>query len=117
MSENTTCCRVDVDENLIKMAKTTLQEESELISHKAKIFSLLGNEVRLKIVLLFLEYERMCVCDLADVLEMKQSPISQHLRKLKDAGVLENKREGMTIFYSIPLSIKQELQKLIKKYS
>lgn len=114
MSNDTNCCRIDVDESLLQRAKLTLSKRRELITHKAKIFSLIGNEVRLKIMFLFLEYERMCVCDLADVLEMKQSPISQHLRKLKDAGLLENKREGMTIFYFIPQDLKVELAQLIK---
>ena len=114
MDNSTNCCRVDVDESLLQNAKLTLSQEQKSIAHKAKIFALLGNEVRLKIMYLFLEYERMCVCDLGDVLEMKQSPISQHLRKLKDASLLENKREGMTIFYFIPTALKAEIQKLIK---
>jgi len=111
---NTTCRRMDVDESLLQNAKLTLSKEKKSIVHKAKIFALIGNEVRLKIMFLFLEYERMCVCDLGDVLEMKQSPISQHLRKLKDAGLLENKREGMTIFYFIPADLKEEIGQLIK---
>jgi len=56
----------------------------------------------------------MCVCDLADVLQMKQSPISQHLRKLKDGGVLQNKRDGMTIFYFVNENIKESLIKIIE---
>jgi ArsR family transcriptional regulator len=44
---------------------------------------------------------------------MNQSPISQHLRKLKDVGLLENKREGLTIFYSIPQDKKEQLRKII----
>jgi len=114
MNNSIDCCRIDVDEQLLQNAKLTLSKEKKLIEHKAKIFSLIGNEVRLKIMFLFLEYERMCVCDLGDVLQMKQSPISQHLRKLKDAGLLENKREGMTIFYSIPHELKAEIGQLIK---
>ncbi|HIE36504.1 MAG TPA: ArsR family transcriptional regulator, partial [Candidatus Omnitrophica bacterium] len=48
-------------------------------SFKSSIF--FSKDFAIKIVRLFLCYEKMCVCDLADVLEMKQSPISQHLRK------------------------------------
>lgn len=114
VSEEVKCYRLDVDENLLHMAKSTLSLNKDLISYKAKVFSLLGNEVRLKIMYLFLQYEKMCVCDLGDVLEMNQSPISQHLRKLKDAGLLENKREGMTIFYSITSDVKADIEQLIK---
>lgn len=114
MNNPISCRRAKIDESLIQDAKETLSKDKASIAYKAKIFSLLGNEVRLKIMFLFLEYERMCVCDLGDVLKMRQSPISQHLRKLKDAGLLENKREGMTIFYFIPIELKEEMKKIIK---
>ena len=110
-----TCCRESVDEKLIENGIKYLEEENKSIISQAKIFSLLGNEVRLKIMMLFLKYETMCVCDLSDILQMKQSPISQHLRKLKDGNLLENKREGMTIFYFIPQSIKTEINSILKE--
>ena len=114
---DTSCCRVDVDADLIEEAKKCLASKEAYLSEQAKTFSLLGNEVRLKIMTLFLEFERMCVCDLGDVLEMKQSPISQHLRKLKDGGLLVNKREGMTIFYSINPAKKAILEQVLKDKS
>jgi len=112
---DTSCCRVDVDADLIEEAKKSLVSKEETLIEQARTFSLLGNEVRLKIMTLFLEFERMCVCDLGDVLEMNQSPISQHLRKLKDGGLLVNQREGMTIFYSIAPDKKRELTQLLKE--
>lgn len=114
MNESLTCCRFEIDDDLIKSAKSLLNDEREELNNKAKLFSLLGNDVRLSIVRLFLCYEKMCVCDLADVLEMKQSPISQHLRKLKDGAILNSKRDGMTIFYSIEESMKETLIKIIE---
>ena len=99
---------------MLESAKTLLKDDDKALKNKAKLFSLLGNEVRLKIVRLFLCYEKMCVCDLADVLDMKQSPISQHLRKLKDGGVLKNKRDGMTVFYSIEENVSDTLKKIIE---
>ncbi len=114
---DTGCCRIDVDTDLIEEAKRSLDLKEIIISEQAKTFSLLGNEVRLKIMTLFLEFERMCVCDLGDVLEMNQSPISQHLRKLKDGGLLVNKREGMTIFYSINPAKKAMLEQMLKDRS
>ena len=113
MKDTTTCLRTNVDEALINSAKEDVLSNSETLESKAKLFSLLGSDVRLKIVYLLLKYEKMCVCDLSDVLEMKQSPISQHLRKLKDAGVLENRREGLVIFYSVPSSMRPIIKSLI----
>ncbi len=113
MNNLISCCRVEIDDNLIKNAKVLLKTDEKVISERAELFALLGNEVRLKIVRLFLSYEKMCVCDLADVLEMKQSPISQHLRKLKDGKILVNKRKGMTIFYSLSPDRLEQLTKII----
>jgi len=114
MNAPLSCYRVKIDDKLIEGAKSLLKDDNSTLENKAKLFSLLGNEVRLKIVRLFLCYEKMCVCDLADVLEMKQSPISQHLRKLKDGGILKSKRDGMTIFYSIQTDISDTLKKIIE---
>lgn len=114
MRDELSCCRTSVDEELIESAKSCLQKNESFLLHQAKVFSLLGNDVRLKIVRLFLEYEKMCVCDLADILQMNQSPVSQHLRKLKDGGLLLNKREGMTIFYFINPEEEASLTQLIK---
>ncbi len=114
MTNATQCLRQNVDIELINKAKEELSKAGERLEKDAIVLSLLGSVVRLKIIYLFLKFERMCVCDLSDVLEMNQSPISQHLRKLKDAGLLENKREGLTIFYSIPSDKKEQLKKLIK---
>ncbi len=114
MNESENCCRIDINNILIQNATILLQDEKNLLEQKSKLFSLLGNEVRLKIIRLFLDYDKMCVCDLSDVLEMNQSPISQHLRKLKDGGILVSKRNGMTIFYSVKPSIKEHLTNIVK---
>ncbi|MDF1877071.1 winged helix-turn-helix transcriptional regulator [Sulfurimonas sp. SAG-AH-194-L11] len=114
MNNTLSCCRIEIDEDLIGSAKALLESDDNALMQKAKLFSLLGNDIRLKIVRLFLCYEKMCVCDLADVLAMKQSPISQHLRKLKDGEVLNSKRDGMTIFYSLQESKRETLSKIIE---
>ena len=115
MSQVISCIRVNVDEKAINDGMALIKQEDRILREKAKFFLLLGNEVRLKIVRLVLEFGRMCVCDLADVLRMKQSPVSQHLRKLKDGGILISKREGMTVLYMISPSVVDEIKKCIKE--
>lgn len=61
----------------------------------------LANETRLKIVCLLIENE-LCVCELMEVLGMNQSCISNHIKILRSLGIIEAKREGKWIFYSIP---------------
>lgn len=109
MTKLTACKRASVDTLMIESAQDMLGIRENEIEQRVKLFALLGNEVRYKIILLLLNVERICVCDLADILQMNQSPISQHLRKLKDSGILKNKREGMTIYYAIAPEKKNEI--------
>jgi predicted transcriptional regulator len=102
MTNTINCVRDKNNDVLVKKAKKDLSKNA-----------LLGSEVRFRIVYLLLNNKELCVCDFCDILEMNQSPISQHLRKLKDAGILENKREKLAIFYFIPYSMREILQLLI----
>jgi DNA-binding transcriptional ArsR family regulator len=74
--------------------------------------ALAGNEVRLKIVYLLEEEKELCPCDLADILGMSIPAVSQHLRKLKDGNIVETRKEGQTIYYSLT----QENLKILKPF-
>jgi DNA-binding transcriptional ArsR family regulator len=50
-------------------------------------------------------HKEMCVCDIAEVLELSDSAVSQHLRRLKDKNILTTRRKGQTIYYSLVLNI------------
>jgi len=95
------CVRVFRDEQQINKCKQRINEAKVSLSGIAQILALAGNEVRFKILLLLQEEQRLCVCDLAEILEMKIPAISQHLRKLKDGKLLIPEREGTTIYYSV----------------
>ncbi len=114
MQDSTNSCVTNFNKTHIEDSKQIINTNNKTLKEESKIFSLLGNEVRIKIVFLIIKYEKLCVCDISDILEMNQSPISQHLRKLKDAGILENKRDGLTIFYFIPNHMKKKLELLIE---
>ena len=59
-----------------------------------------GDVTRIKILCVLLQSE-MCVCDLAQTLNMTQSAISHQLRMLKQMKLVTNRREGKTVFYSL----------------
>ena len=64
-------------------------------------FKNLAEETRLKILLLtFLEKE-MCVCEYTQVMELSQPKISRHLAQLRKYGLLNDRKEGKWVFYSI----------------
>ncbi len=60
-----------------------------------------GNLQRLKILYLLHAHKEMCVCDIAEVLALTDSAVSQHLRKLKDRNIVKTRREKQTIYYSL----------------
>ncbi|MCA9734118.1 MAG: winged helix-turn-helix transcriptional regulator [Deferribacteres bacterium] len=64
-----------------------------------------GNEQRLKILYLLHAHHELCVCDLAEILELTDSAISQHLRKLRDRNLVKTRRQGQTIFYSLAKNV------------
>ena len=104
------CIRAEADLRQINKCKKRISEVENTIGYLSKVFSLTGNEVRMKILFLLLEENELCVCDLSDILNMKIPAVSQHLRKLKDAGIIRNRKEAQTIFYSLIPEMKQLLQ-------
>ena len=102
MSNNANkCIRVLADVNQINYCKDDLVRIEPQTKSLASVFGLSGNQVRLKILFLLFKESQMCPCDLSDVLEMTIPAVSQHLRMLKDGGLVTDKKAGQTIFYSV----------------
>lgn len=111
MGKNT-CIRVFADQNQIKQCREKVSANSKSFSLLGNILSLAGNEVRLKILYLLEEENELCPCDLSDILGMSVPAISQHLRKLKDGNIIEARKVGQTIFYSL----RSENLKILKPF-
>lgn len=67
---------------------------------KVKVLKALGDETRLKIIE-FLKNGEKCVCEIVPYIGTSQSNISQHLRILKDANIVVDRKEGKSIYYSV----------------
>ena len=67
---------------------------------KMKILKALSDETRLKI-LEFLEDGEKCVCEIVPYIGTSQSNVSQHLRILKEANIVTDRKEGRSIYYSV----------------
>jgi len=94
------CCEtVEVHEDLLKIVNETMPEENELYD-LAELFKVFGDSTRIRILFVLFETE-VCVCDLAQALNMTQSAISHQLRILKQNKLVKNRREGKSIFYSL----------------
>lgn len=83
------------------------------LGHAAEIFHALSDETRLQLLDLLAEGEQ-CVCDLTDALKTGQSRLSFHLKTLKDAGLLIDRRDGRWVYYALNQEAIEELDELVK---
>ncbi|WP_291967299.1 metalloregulator ArsR/SmtB family transcription factor [Caloramator sp.] len=79
-----------------------------------KIFKALGHPIRYKIVKFLIDGPE-CVCKLNENIEFSQSNLSQHLRILKDAGVVKGEKVGLNIHYSLASEEIKELFEVAEK--
>jgi ArsR family transcriptional regulator len=89
-----------------------------LIKSELKLFEALANETRLRILIL-LAHKELCVCHLEWALKMTQAKISRHLTVLKNAGLVDERRDGLWIFYSLTQprnGLETDIQKHLKAH-
>ncbi len=66
-----------------------------------EVFKALGDPTRLRIVQLLAQHGEVCVCIIVNELEMNQPAVSHHMAKLKQAGLLNSRKDGQWIHYSL----------------
>src|SRR3954471_10202131 len=77
-----------------------------------ELFHALSDETRLGIIELLRKGER-CVCELTDTLDAAQSRLSFHLRVLKDAGLVRDRKEGRWVHYELVADAFEEIETLV----
>lgn len=78
-----------------------MTENEKLISDaRAKIFKALAHPSRMFIVEKIKDQPH-CVCELADMIGVDQSTTSKHLSILKNVGIVEDRKKGTTVYYSL----------------
>lgn len=107
-----TCIRLQADIIQIKTCREKLKTNAKSFLKLGQVLALAGNEARLKILFLLEEEGELCPCDLSDILGISIPAVSQHLRKLKDGNIVETRKEGQTIYYSLT----QENLKIVKPF-
>ena len=91
------CEEVCTHPDILDRVKPEMPDEERLYD-LAELFKVFGDTTRIRILYTLFEAE-MCVCDIAELLNMTQSAISHQLRILKQAHLVRNRREGKTVFY------------------
>lgn len=82
------------------------------VARLARLFHALSDETRLKIVERLLSGEQ-CVCNLMEPLGLGQSHLSFHMKTLKDAGLVSDRRAGRWIHYSLNPGTLTEIQNFV----
>mgnify|MGYP003531617766 CR=1 FL=1 len=94
------CCEAhELHRELLEIVNKTMPEETELYD-LAELFKIFGDSTRIRILFVLFEAE-VCVCDLAQVLNMTQSAVSHQLKILKNAKLIKNRREGKMVYYAL----------------
>lgn len=97
---NVECCDfIHAHEDIVEKVRGTMPGEDTLYD-LTELFRIFADSTRVRI-LYVLEESEMCVCDLAALLGMTQSAISHQLRALKNARLVNARRDGKTVFYSL----------------
>jgi DNA-binding transcriptional ArsR family regulator len=94
------CAVRGVDPDRVAAVKDRLIDAAEA-AQLADLFKLLADPTRARLLHALLEAGELCVCDLAETIEMPESSVSHALRLLRTAGVVRNRRAGRMIYYSL----------------
>lgn len=94
-----TCEFMHVHDEIVSRVEQVMPDEQQLLE-LSEFFKVFGDSTRIKI-LYVLSQSEMCVCDIATLLQMGQSAISHQLRILKQMRLVNFRREGKTVFYSL----------------
>lgn len=80
----------------------------------ATLFHALSDQTRLELIEKLKGGER-CVCELTDALQAGQSRLSFHLRVLKEAGLIHDRREGRWMYYSLNREGLEDIEDFVKE--
>jgi ArsR family transcriptional regulator, arsenate/arsenite/antimonite-responsive transcriptional repressor len=75
----------------------------------AEVAKALGDPIRLQLVdVLRTHAGKVCVCELVPLFDISQGTLSHHLKKLRDAGIVDSERQGLwAYYYVIPEALKE----------
>ena len=99
MNEMEHCEVAHEHEKKVRELKSRMPDEDRLYD-LAELFKCFGDSTRIRILFALFESE-MCVCDIASTLDMTQSAVSHQLKILKNARLIDFRREGKSVIYKL----------------
>ena len=100
MSKNEFSCDCNVIHQEVVDTVLRKMPNEDTFNKLADLFKLIGDTTRCRI-LFALDQKEMCVCDLANVLNMTKSSVSHQLAVLRRSGVVKCRRSGKEVYYTL----------------
>lgn len=88
--------------------------ESKNLSNLCDMLSIISQENRMQIICLLNKNKELCVCEIIEILWLKQNLVSHHLMMLKNIWILKRRKDWKQVYYSINQDYYDELMKQIK---
>jgi len=99
MKDDTVCEVNLIDRENVELVKSRMTGRKQA-RQMAEFFKTLSDPARMRIMEA-LSIRRLCVCDLAHIVELSQSATSHHLRSLRDKGMVKYEKNGKMVYYSL----------------
>ncbi|MBR4418382.1 MAG: winged helix-turn-helix transcriptional regulator [Clostridia bacterium] len=97
-SESVCDCEI-IHQEKVEQAKQTMLDEGLLLT-VADLFKIFSDSTRVKIISV-LEKNELCVCDIANILNMTKSAVSHQLKNLRETNLIKSRRLGKEVWYSL----------------
>ncbi len=89
--------------------------QREQVLRMAEVAKALGDPIRLQLVDVLRKHAgKVCVCELVPLFDISQPTLSHHLKKLRDAGIVDSERRGLWAYYYVIPNAVQELSAWLK---
>lgn len=81
---------------------------------KFQVIKLLSDNTRFKIFTKLLDFDQLCVCEIEQLVGIKQANASKHLKKFKESNVVSTRREGNIVYYKVTEEFLLENEDLLR---
>lgn len=82
-----------------------------------QLFKSLSDETRLRCLALIQHEQELCVCELTGALQLSQPKVSRHLARLKEDGLLQDRREGQWVYYQMADTLPDWARRVLEEAS
>lgn len=79
------------------------------------LFAALANDLRLRCLVLLLEHQELCVCELTYAIGAAQPHVSRHLAQLREAGLVSDRREGLWVYYRVHAELPAWVRRVLEE--